>query len=247
MSPLSFVSLNIEKRKHLDAVLPFLAKRAADVVCVQELSELDIPAFEKELGASAFLPMWRTADDSPDGDGPGTLVGVGIFSRLPFVRTDTRYYHRAAAGTPTFADKSVEEKRVSQNLGVLLADVEKDGVTYRSASTHFTWTPDGEADEYQRQDVRTMLDLLESEGEYVLCGDFNAPRGKEIFSAISAKLKDNVPSEYETSIDGNIHRAGALPYMVDGLFSTPGYAVSDVEMHCGVSDHCALTATIRRA
>jgi hypothetical protein len=35
--------------------------------------------------------------------------------------------------------------------------------------------------------------------------------------------------------------------MVDGLFSTPGYLVSDVELHSGVSDHMAITANVAKA
>jgi hypothetical protein len=47
-----------------------------------------------------------------------------------------------------------------------------------------------------------------------------------------------------TSIDPKLHRAGALQLMVDGLFTTPGYEASDVMLHTGVSDHCAITARI---
>ena len=78
----------------------------------------------------------------------------------------------------------------------------------------------------------------------MLCGDFNAPRGGEIFGLLAQKYKDNVPQKYTTSIDGILHRAGPLPFMVDGLFSTPGYTVSHVEMVCGISDHCALIANV---
>ncbi len=34
--------------------------------------------------------------------------------------------------------------------------------------------------------------------------------------------------------------------MVDGLFSTPDYAVSEARLHQGVSDHCAITAVVRK-
>ena len=64
---------------------------------------------------------------------------------------------------------------------------------------------------------------------------------------MSDRFKDNIPLRYTTSIDPNLHRAGALELMVDGLFSTPGYVVSDVALHSGVSDHCAITCAISRA
>jgi hypothetical protein len=80
-----------------------------------------------------------------------------------------------------------------------------------------------------------------------LFGDFNAPRGKEIFSIFTEKLKDNIPLNYETSLDENLHRAGKLTYMVDGCFTTPEYVASDVELRFGVSDHAAVLATITKA
>lgn len=60
-------------------------------------------------------------------------------------------------------------------------------------------------------------------------------------------LKDNVPETYRTSIDGNIHRAGPLPLMVDCLFTTPGYTAADVVLKDGVSDHMAVAGEIRKS
>jgi endonuclease/exonuclease/phosphatase family metal-dependent hydrolase len=127
---------------------------------------------------------------------------------------------------------------------MLSCEIEKEGETFRVATTHFTWTPDGSADDYQRADVKKLLAILGGMGEFVLTGDFNAPRGGEIFGTLAEKYKDNVPSHYTTSIDGALHRAGPLELMVDGIFSTPGYAVSDVELVAGVSDHKAIVATV---
>ena len=47
-----------------------------------------------------------------------------------------------------------------------------------------------------------------------------------------------------TSLDPVLHRAGPLQLMVDGVFSTDDYSVSEVTLHQGVSDHCAITCTI---
>ena len=44
------VSLNIERRKHLNRILPFLQEYKPDVVCMQELFEKDVPYFEQALG-----------------------------------------------------------------------------------------------------------------------------------------------------------------------------------------------------
>jgi len=125
-------------------------------------------------------------------------------------------------------------------------EIEKGGATFRVATTHFTWSEKGEASDLQKEDLGKLFPLLEGLREFVLCGDFNAPRGRTTFDAIAAKYKDNIPLEYTTSIDGSMHRAGNLPYMVDGLFTTPEYQASNVALNSGVSDHLAITATIHK-
>lgn len=91
-----------------------------------------------------------------------------------------------------------------------------------------------------------MLALLDLTN-IIFCGDFNAPRGRQIWSILSSKLKDNVPNEITTTIDGNIHRAGNLQLVVDGLFTSSNYKVCDVQVISGVSDHCAIVAGIEHS
>jgi endonuclease/exonuclease/phosphatase family metal-dependent hydrolase len=103
----------------------------------------------------------------------------------------------------------------------------------------------GDVTEKQTQDLKALLAILEKIPEFVLTGDFNAPRGRETGDTIAAKYKDNIPEHYTSSIDP-MHRAGELPYVVDGIFTTPQYLASNVELHLGVSDHKAVTATIAK-
>jgi len=240
---LTFVSVNIERSKHLDLVLPFLAKRNAEVVCIQELMERDIPLFEKILGMkSTFAPMTQ----HPAEGAPG-IMGIGIFSLLPMRRMSAIYYVGNANDIPDHEVKN-EYNRQSVNHAVLMCELEKEAELCTIATTHFTWTPNGDAtDDGQRRDVSKLLEVLGHTKEFVLSGDFNAKRGGEIFTQIAEKYKDAIPREYTSSIDGNIHRSGALPYMVDGLFTTAAYAASNVELVSGVSDHCAIVATITKA
>ena len=56
-------------------------------------------------------------------------------------------------------------------------------------NTHFTWTPNAEVNEMQRQDLPTLFASLDRVPEFILCGDFNAPRGKEIFDTIATVYK----------------------------------------------------------
>lgn len=235
---IKLVTLNIERSKHLDLVLPFLEREQPDVVCLQELCSRDIEQFASVLGAQGFTePLTiHTAE------GGECLFNIGIFSRLPVVSHEVQYYYKAGEELSVF---ELGDQRTI-NRALLRCDVVKDDVTFRIGTTHFTWTPDGEVDEAQRTDIENLFAVLEGQGDIVFTGDFNAPRGKEIFSRLAERYRDNVPGEYTASIDGSLHRAGALPHMVDGIFSTLGYAVENVRMVCGVSDHCALVADVRK-
>jgi endonuclease/exonuclease/phosphatase family metal-dependent hydrolase len=126
------------------------------------------------------------------------------------------------------------------------AQIKKDNKIFHVGTAHLPVTERGSVTEYQREALQGFLSVLENEKEIVFVGDFNAPRGGEIFSAIAAKYTDNVPQEYLSSLDPKLHRAGPIDRMVDGIFSTPHYSVSDVRMESGVSDHCALVATVTK-
>jgi endonuclease/exonuclease/phosphatase family metal-dependent hydrolase len=244
MASISLISVNIERSKHLDAVSDFLAAHDADVICMQELCERDVAYFESSLAMRClYAPAGLHPADPPE-EG-GMIVGLGIFSRLPIVEQMVEYYAGSEEGAR--ADH-IHSRFIDHAL--VMCDLEKDGAVFRIATTHFAWTPKGEADDAQRQDMQAMLEILDSSGEFVLCGDFNAPRGGEIFSRLAEKYTDSIPAHYATSLDPAYHRAPIdeqADKMVDGLFTTPAYAASDVALHAGISDHCAITATIAKA
>ncbi len=240
--PLQLLSLNIQRANHLPLVLPFLESKMSDVACIQELYETDIPKLSKALGDAPciFAPMSRYIRDDPP-----RIFGVGIFTKLPVSDSGVIFYRGDPAHLPEL-DQDNPETWNNKNFPLVWCDVQKDGVPYRIATTHFTWTPDGQADVDQRRDVKELLRILAPLGELVLVGDFNAPRGREIFSVLSAAYKDNIPAKYASSLDPERHRIDGLELMVDGMFSTPAYSVSDVELISGVSDHRALTASVAR-
>lgn len=251
MASISLISLNIERSKHLGLVIPFITAHLPEVLCLQELAERDIPALEAAFGMPCiFAPcgVHPSDDDSPD-----PLIGVAIFTSFPVRSQSAEYYSgsaeeaRNAPAHPIFIDNPL-----------LSIEIEKEGRTFRIMTTHFTWTPNGSVSDEQRRNIVTLLDMLGRAGELVLCGDFNAPRMHEgapgeIFSLVAGAYKDNIPQEYQTSIDASLHRNGDTAAadlavkMVDGLFTTPAYQASDVALTPGVSDHYAITATISRS
>lgn len=241
------LSLNIEQSKHLDLVLPFLQKEMPDVACLQEVCESDIETIAGALSGAQYVyaPLHIYAPA-----GPTPVLCVCLFSRLPIRENRLRYYRGSADVLPRM--NPLDPTRGREKNGVLLgADVGNSDQSFRILTTHFTWTPNGQADDFQREDMRALLGMLAEEKEFVFAGDLNAPRmseGKsgEIFSMLTEHYKDNIPLEYETSLDATFHRAGYLPYMVDGLFSTPEYIVSGVRLVPGVSDHRAIIASVSK-
>jgi endonuclease/exonuclease/phosphatase family metal-dependent hydrolase len=236
------ISLNIEGKKHLPEVFAFLSEEQPDVVCLQEVYEDDLPYLSEALGKeteSRFALMRLHKRE-------GILArhGNAILSRFPITKSDVRPYMLHDAGHIYFDNTDAETKSVSQDFNLLIADIAKEDSTHRIVTTHFPWTEDGRASDFQRTALLAMLKETERLGDFVLCGDFNAPRGGEIFGRLAQRYRDNVPLSYTTSIDPNLHRAGPLAFMVDGMFSTNGITVSDVTMHGGVSDHCALVGRV---
>jgi len=118
------------------------------------------------------------------------------------------------------------------------------GENFMIGTTHFTWTFNGETDSRQEKDLSSLFEVLDGIPELILCGDFNAPRGKKVWSALSSRYIDHIPLEYTSSIDSKLHRKKDLHHLVDGLFSTPHYETKNVRIVCNVSDHCAVVAEI---
>lgn len=243
---LQLISINVERSKHLDLAVPFVEGEAADVVCVQEIIEADIPLWGRSYPHHVFAPMQRRIDEEGK-----PVSGVAIFSRTPFAH-QSHYYAGSPSAVPE-SDRDASKKAEASNRILLVAECEKDNTHYRIATTHFTWSPRGEATKDQQADMEKLLSLLAEYDEFALCGDFNAPRGGVIFAQLAERYKDNIPPHYATSIDLELHRAGKLrPHelvdkMVDGLFTTPGYVASDVRLVSGVSDHCAIVASLLKS
>ncbi len=243
------ISLNIERSKHLDLVLPFLEREKPDVVCIQELLHHDASRIAAVLGVVDFIftPMARLKFDVP-----GAIYGTGIFSRIPVAARGEQYYVGQAGTIPESRATALLTYN-DEYRAIAWADVEKEGAVFRIATTHFTWTSDGSASDEQRWNMRNLMQILGTMGEFVLGGDFNAPRGGEIFSMLSSVYTYNIPPQYKTSLDLTLHRAAREKgreledKMVDGLFTTPEYTVSDARLVDGVSDHMAVVATISKS
>ena len=245
---LKLVSVNVELTRHLDTVAGFLRAEHADIVCLQEVCESNIELFKEATGAVKhfYVPMSRVAIDGA----PPQLQGVCLLSHHEDVAVDVAYYVGDPHEVPLTSTTDERTFGIG-NYALIRARLEVGQELFQIATTHFVWSPRGEATDAQRHALQTLLTHVPS--DIVLVGDFNAPRGGEIFSRLAALYTDNIPPEYKTSIDIPLHRAGKTSAteladkMVDGIFSSPEYRIADVRFSSGISDHLALSARVHRA
>ena len=229
------VSINIERHKHWDRVVEFLAKEDADIVCLMEVCESDVLML---LGNVYPHTIYAPNDVMPESEGRGT-TGVAILSKNPITRSEKFYCgenDRAYLEKPGMGTHA--PILILANIGDL-----------QIGAVHFSWTADGSVDARQRNHTGILLDYLSTKGELVICGDFNIPRGNEMYLKIAGQYSDNIPSAITTTLDPVLHRAnfespGKLAFVVDYVWSTPKYIISDVKVVSGVSDHCGVVCEI---
>lgn len=244
---IKLISVNIEREKHLDLVKAFIQKEQPDIVCLQEVFKSDFKKLEETLGMVGFFG--NMGNFLYDREGKSGILGVGMLSALPLQNSYLVYYHgdeRSAKDIRIEKDEDVHKYYRVLAYGTVV----KGRTSFTIGTTHFTWSPNGQANDVQREHLRKLLKVLKDFREIVFCGDFNAPRGGEIFDTISKHYIDHIPKEYTTSIDVNLHHLGeklrGKPLLVDGLFSTPHYKVENVRLVDGVSDHLAIVAEITK-
>lgn len=235
---LKIICLNIEQDKHFERFIPFFKEQRCDAILLQEVLEKDIPYLEESTGMkSVFSPLKYLYDDTRE-----ELLGILTLSNLPFSKKESFYYVGSGSEIPRL---KWGEPATRMPRAVLLIELIKENERYCLLNTHFTWTPDGKPNEQQHRDLDGFFKILSNIPEFILCGDFNSPRDTAIFDLISKKYKDNIPHHITTTIDKNLHRAGDLNLVVDGLFTTPKYEVKSIEIVDSLSDHCAILAELK--
>ncbi|NDB60036.1 hypothetical protein EB001_16540 [bacterium] len=239
---MKLVSINIELNKHYKTVFDFLKQENPDVICLQELLEDDFENFKKVLDKQGiFKPHSRVGEDLHLQDIKEKKGGVAIFAK-DIIDSGSIYYEGNEENLLKTYSEYVTGENNKNSVLVWIDTMDKEGRSCRFITTHVPVTKGGESTPYQLEVTDNLLKELDSLGEFVLCGDMNAPRGKETFSRIAKKYKDNIPEEYKTSLDQNLHRVKNLQLMVDGLFTTTKYQASNVKLIDGVSDHMAIVA-----
>lgn len=242
---LKLISLNMEGEKHVSLILPFLAEEQADVICLMEAPQL-FQYYLNKLGyETIFSPNLIRERESVT-----HTEGIIFASRHPF-ESEVEYYY----GSPEKVAVYQGEERNVSNL-VISGQVTIGNDIFSIATTHMTVTKHGLADEHQIQCIDALLSILEQKEPHVICGDFNMPRGhNDQYEKFTQKYIDEIPAEYTSSLDRDIHRLGSDPnltdpifdsFMVDYIFTQPPFSATAVRLKFGVSDHAAVISTIEK-
>lgn len=235
-------SLNIEGDKHFGRWLPVVLRERPDVLCLQEVFADDMEYISQTVGMTGyFIPLLNVTEINRYNLPQRGLWGMGYFTQLQHSPPETHYYvggqHIHVFQEPSDAARALVVSSVTAPTGE----------RFRIATTHFTWTHNGEVSDAQRTDCAAMLKIIENYGDIVLCGDFNAPRGKEIFNHLASVLQDALPREVTTTLDPELHyKKGAVHLAVDTIFYSKEYQVNEVRVLAGISDHYGLVAAISR-
>lgn len=237
---IKIISLNIEGDKHLSEVIGLIERERPDVVCLQEVFENDFHLFHRQFDMKGiFLPaVWIDRPGAP-GFGKRGAFGVAMFSRLAGEFGGNYYFKRRGPQLPQYRGKPNAGHRC-----LVWQSIDRGPIV---AVTHFTWSKNGLATQKQRRELASLSKLFDKLQPDVVCGDFNAPRGGKIWTAISQKLIDNIPLEAKTTLDPNLHYSHGVKLVVDGFFTNPNsqLTVKSLRLIGGASDHLAISAIMR--
>jgi endonuclease/exonuclease/phosphatase family metal-dependent hydrolase len=266
---MKLISLNIEAHKHLEErLIPFLKAEQPEVVCVQELFYVDIARIVAETGLTLvhYVPVADVTE--PNRHIPDAL---GWWGNAQFIQSDTiaveplpMVYYKGQSNIvisdTLLSQEEVRSQWSTQQVPHFMGDADPNAAnrvvlhmnvttplakTYHIMTTHFTWSPGGTSTPEQKEHATSLVNTFsEKTTNTIFCGDFNAPRGGETFQILASRWKDNIPLNYTTSLDQNLHKGGKLQLMVDGLFSDPEVQFSSVRLQDGVSDHMAIVAEV---
>ena len=238
---MKLISLNVEGNAHLDTVRDFLHDYQADVICLMEAPEDFTVWLKKEGYAVTFAPTTiRT-------NGRGTFTEGVVLASNQAHTTHCQYYHQPQ---PTIVHHDPINPHGTVARAVIVATF-----TFGTlATTHFTWTPNGNQPGIEQIiTLDALLAILTSCKPHYLVGDLNIPRHHNpLYKTLTSHYIDTIPESYRSSLDRSFHRLANSPefqflfneFMVDYLLAHPSLEVQDVQLVFGVSDHAAITATI---
>ena len=220
----------------------------ADVLCLQEVFVSMVPLIESIGYTVSFVPFSLKSSDNKYEE-----CGIAIATKTSHVSHKQYCYHKPSNTIVRFDREHIHETVAN---AVLVAEILNDGMPYTIATTHFTWTPNGNIpNDSQKADLPKFLSAIKKLPPHVMTGDFNIPRGhNELYPLLTEHYTDAVPTTYKSSLDKAFHRHKDEPelvhlftdYMVDYIFTQTPYRAENVRLEFGASDHAAVIADISK-
>lgn len=193
---------------------------------------------------ASFAPLVRLEGWGADLD--GGVMGIALLTKLPHQIHDVFFYESDPRIRTITQSTSLEDLHTLFPRAVLVGDCisEESERSVAVATTHFTYTPDGMPDEFQRKALNALLGHLQSYNDLVITGDFNIPRPNVLYDILAQHFTDNIPKEIVSSLDPELHRKKGLERMVDYFWTKGDYRAKNVHLVSGVSDHCAVVGEV---
>jgi endonuclease/exonuclease/phosphatase family metal-dependent hydrolase len=242
------LQLNIEGYKHYSRWRPLIDMLEPDVICLQEIygptvarleSELAGRGYSSHFSASSFLKDSRQLEWGTPG-----LWGHSIFTTGKILSTE-EFVYTGIENIPyiDWDDPKVgNSPAVLMRMPLLVAKIEFGGERFTLASTHFTWSANGENSVEQEHHMSLMLPHLEKQSDLIFCGDLNIPRGTPLYDRLALRFSSWLPKDVRSTLDPALHRAGYLDRAVDHLFTSRNIVCDGVKVIEGMSDHKAIFA-----
>lgn len=239
---LTLFSLNIEADRHLEAVGDYLRTRSPDVVHLQEVYKIHAEAWAREFGYHLVFSPHVDFNVHEHIYKPLGQWGIATLTKIKPSHVQTDYYSEPPIIIP---HEFMKVKKHPRSLIIVhLAD--PSGQSYVFGNTHFTWAMPDVAARDQAPDFTRFQTLLRPHSSIVFSGDFNAPRETMVYRTLSNQYRSWIPDSVDSTLDPELFRKPELKLVVDHLFSTPDYELTNVSVLTGLSDHCGLSATVSK-
>ncbi|MCQ3944501.1 MAG: hypothetical protein DPW11_01850 [bacterium] len=238
---LSLFSLNIEADKHKGSVEAYLKTNEPDVVFLQEVYKIHAQAWATQFGYHLSFAPHVDFNIYEHIFKPLGEWGIATLTKLKPTKVKIDYYTEPPVVIPHEFMKTKKHPRA-----LLVTELAADTTHYTFATTHFTWALTTDADVAQREDYQRFQTLLDQIPSFVLAGDLNADRTSMVYKELAHRYQDHLPPDLSSTLDPVLFRKPELKLVVDHLFSTADYKISNVQVLTGLSDHCGLSATISK-
>lgn len=233
-------SCNIEGDRHTESVEAMVKQYSPDIICLQEAEELLVNNIANSHGYELIFRPSALIDKSlyPTLN-RNKIIGLALLSKIHIFRSGVYTYRNDTDKVPVYLPGNPNSVR-KELLFATLAN----GFTI--ATTHFTWAPNGKVTSFQLVDIIKLKQAIKELGEIIFTADLNSPRPNQIYTQINNILKDNIPQNVDTTLDPKLHRnKTGVKLVVDYLFTSKSYLVTEIALITGISDHKAIIAKIK--